>query len=550
MASRYNAEELNKLKSSQLVEIILTMQEQQDKLNENLEKLIEAIRVADQQRFGRRTERLDQICGQLSLFNEAEAYAEEAGPEPDGDEVVITVSKRKKQVGKREEDFKDLPHEPHDHKLTDEQLDAFFGKGCWRRMTPDKYIRVRCQPAVYTVEDHTVEVAVGTKGDHQDEFLRGDRPKDLLRNSVVTPSLMAAIMNAKYVNAVPLYRLENEFRYNGLNIPRQNMANWVIRCSEKYFGPLISLMKEELLSEDVTQCDETTVQVINDNDPDDPADQKGSPGHNNYMWIHHSCEFNRERPIILYEYQRGRGHEIPLEYYKGYKGILMTDGLQQYHKLEDLLGLTSANCWAHARRDFADAIKAIGKTNPNVIKRSLAYQALEKIKTIFKLEEPLKELSAEERLKERQKTIASLVDEYFKWVKERLADTSVLPKGKTAEGLNYSVNQEKYLRVFLTNGNVPLDNSACERSAKNFAVGRKNWLIIDSVKGAKASADVYSICETAKANNLNPYYYLEHLLTELPKLVIDKEGNMDTTQLDRLLPWSDSLPEKCHKPRR
>ena len=550
MASRYNADELNKLNSSQLVEIILTMQEQQDRLNANIEELLEAIRIANQHRFGRRTERLDQICGQLSLFNEAEAYAEEAEPEPDADEVIITVSKRKKQAGKREEDFKDLPREPHEHKLTDEQLDAFFGAGCWRRMKPDTYIRVRCQPAVYTVEDHTVEVAVGTKGDHQDEFLRGDRPKDLLRNSIVTPSLMAAIMNAKYVNAVPLYRLENEFRYNGLNIPRQNMANWVIRCAEKYLPPLISLMKKELLSWDVTQCDETTVQVINDNDPDDPMDQKGNPGHKNYMWIHHSCEFNHERPVILYEYQRGRGHEIPLGYYKGYTGILLTDGLQQYHMLENLIGLTNANCWAHARRDFADAIKAIGKTNQNAIKRSVAYQALERIKTIFKLEEPLKELSAQERLKERQKTIAPLVKEYFEWVKGRLADTSVLPKSKTADGLKYSINQEKHLKVFLTNGNVPLDNSACERSAKNFAVGRKNWQIIESVKGAKASADIYSICETAKANNLNPYYYLEFILTELPKLVIDKEGNMDTTQLDRLLPWSDSLPEKCHKPRR
>ena len=550
MALRYSADELNSLKTDQLVGIILTMQEQQDKLNENIERLIEQIRISDQFRFGRRTERLDQIAGQYSLFNEAEAYAEEAGPEPDAEEVIITVSQKKKKSGKREEDFKDLPHEKHEHKLTDQQLDEFFGAGCWRRMKPDTYIRVRCQPAVYTVEDHAVDVAVGTRGDHQDEFLRGDRPKDLLRNSVVTPSLLAAIMNAKYVNAVPLYRLENEFRYNGVNIPRQNMANWVIRCSEKYFGPLIELMKKELLKEDVTQSDETTVQVINDNNPDDPNDKKGSPGHKNYMWIHHSCEFNDKRPVILYEYQRGRSHTIPLEYYKDYKGILVTDGLRQYHMLEDKIeGLINANCWAHARRDFADAVKALDKINSQAVLHSTAYQALVRIKGIYKLEETLRGLSPEERLEERKKAIAPLVDEYFSWVKERLRDTSVLPKGKTADGLNYSVNQEKYLRVFLTNGNVPIDNSACERSAKNFAVGRKNWLIIDSVKGAAASANVYSICETAKANGLNPYYYLEYILTELAKLT-DRAGNMDITQLDRLLPWSDNLPDKCHKPRR
>lgn len=551
MDKKYTSDELNAFSHAQLVQLVISMQDQIDKLNNNIEKLIETIRVADQHRFGRRTERLDEIAGQLSLFNEAEAYSEEAGPEPDSYEMFLKVTRKKKQKGKRKEDFKDLPHEPHDHRLTDEQLDEFFGKGCWRRMEPETYIRVRCQPATYTVEDHTVDVAVGTKGDHQDEFLRGDRPKDLLRGSVVTPSLLAAIINAKYVNAVPLYRLENEFRYNGVNIPRQNMANWVIRCSEKYLDALAERMKQELLKEDVTQADETTVQVVNDNDPNDPNDQKRAAGHKNYMWIHRSGEFNKDRPIILYEYQRGRGHEIPLAYYRDYHGVLVTDGLQQYHILEGLIeGFTNANCWAHARRDFANAIKAIGKTNPEAIRQSIAYQALARIKTIFKLDEALKDLSAEDRLRERQKSIAPLVEEYFAWVKERLADTSVLPKGLTAEGLKYSVNQEKYLRVFLSNGNVPLDNSACERSAKNFAVGRKNWILIDSIKGAKASATAYSICETAKANNLNPYYYLEYILTELPKLVIDQKGNMDTTQLDRLLPWSDSLPEKCHKPRR
>lgn len=550
MAEKYSADELNTLSKETLVNLILGMQEQMDKLNESIGKLTELIRVASQHRFGRRTERIDEIAGQLSLFNEAEAYSEEAASEPDGDEVIITVKKKKKSKGKRQEDFKDLTHEPHEHRLSDEQLDEFFGEGCWRRMKPDEYIRVRCQPAVYTVEDHTVDVAVGTKGDRQDEFLRGDRPKDLIRGSVATPSLVAAVMNAKYVNAVPLYRLENEFRCNGVNISRQVMANWVIRCSEKYLDALVGRMKEELLKEDVTQADETTVQVINDNDPTNPEDVKKPAGHKNYMWIHRSGEFNKERPIILYEYQRGRDHSIPLNYYRGYRGILVTDGLQQYHMLEGLIdGFTNANCWAHARRDFADAVKAIGKADQEAIRRSTAYQALTRIRTIFKLEEPLKTLTAEERLKERQKAIAPLVEEYFVWVKERLADTSVLPKGKTAEGLRYSVNQEKYLRVFLKNGNVPLDNSASERAAKAFVIGRKNWMLINSVKGAKASATVYSICETAKANNLNPYYYLDYILTELPKLA-DTEGKIATDKIDFLLPWSDNLPEKCYKQRR
>lgn len=551
MAQNYTAEELNKLGQKELVGMVLSLQDQVGKLNDNLERLVEQIRIANSNLYGRRTERLDQLAGQYNLFDEAEAYAEEPADEPDEEGVIISVSvKNKKKTGQREEDVKDLPREPHEHPLTDQQLDDFYGKGCWRRMKQDKYIRVRCQPAVYTVEEHTVDVAVGTKGDHQDEFLRGDRPKDLLRNSIVTPSLIAAIMNAKFVNAQPLYRIENEFRYNGLNLSRQTMANWVILISSKYLDPLVRRFKEEQMKEPVLQADETPVQVIHDNNPDDPEDQKHAAGHKNYMWVHRSGEFNKDTPTVLFEYLRGRDHHGPLEYYRDFHGKLVTDSLQQYHKIAVIIPwLTNANCWAHARRDYADALKAIGKGNQKAIRSSIAYQALARIKTIYKLEETLSELSAEERLRERQKTIKPLVDEYFAWVKERLADTSVLPKGKTAEGLKFSVNQEKYLRVFLEDGYVPIDNSASERAIRPFCVGKKNWLFINTVKGANASATVYSVCETAKANSLNPYRYLEYILTELPKLA-DKDGNIDTNKLDYLLPWSDDLPAKCHKPRR
>ncbi len=161
----------------------------------------------------------------------------------------------------------------------------------------------------------------------------------------------------------------------------------------------------------------------------------------------------------------------------------------------------------------------------------------------------MKDLSAEERLRERQASIKPLADEYFAWVKERLADTACLPKGETAKGLKYCVNQEEYLRVFLTNGDVPIDNSASERSIRPFTVGRKNWVFIYSTKGAEASAVVYSITETAKLNNLNPYYYLKYILEELPQQM-DVDDHIDPADLDDLLPWSESLPAKCYKANR
>ena len=155
-------------------------------------------------------------------------------------------------------------------------------------------------------------------------------------------------------------------------------------------------------------------------------------------------------------------------------------------------------------------------------------------------------MTSEERLQERQRTIKPLVEEYFTWVKEQLAGNVVAPKSKTAEGLRYSVNQEKYLKVFLTNGDVPMDNSASERSIRTLCIGKKNWMFHDSVVGSESSAIIYSISETAKLNNLRLYYYFKHLLTELPKMV-DENGNIDDTHLDKLLPWVEEFPDECRK---
>ena len=547
---KYTEADLNNFSKQHLVSMFLAQQEQLCRLNDNMERLVEQVRLMNSHRFGRKTERMDQIDGQLSFFNEAEEYCDLEAEEP----TLELVVRRKKLKGRREMDLEGLPEEDCPHPLTDQQLDDYFGPGNWRRMPSEKYARLRMVPASWVVERHSVDVAVGKSGDHQDEFLRGDRPRDLLRNCLVTPSLAAAIMNAKYVNSLPLNRISQEFERNGIHLSRQTLANWTILCAQKYLAPLYDLLHTELLTFRVNQCDETPVQVVNDNDPDDPADAKGNAGHKNWMWVHRNGEFYTDRPIVLFEYQRGRGHEHPEAFYKGFKGILETDGLQQYHMLETLIeGLTNANCWTHARRFYADAIKAIGKSNKTAIKTSIAYQALTRIAQIFKLEKTLKDLTAQERLAERQRTIKPLVEEYLSWAKERLADTSVLPKGKTAEGLNYSINQEKYLKVFLEDGDVPIDNSASERALRTFCVGKKNWVLINSTKGAQASAIIYSITETAKLNGLNPYYYLEHVFSEILKLMAEMDppqGSPDPERLRKLLPWAEELPEKCRAKRR
>lgn len=542
MGQKHTLTELNNLSREELITIVLTMQGQLDTLNANIETLIEQVRIANQHRFGRHTETMESIDGQLSFFDEAESLYDESAPEPDVDEVLPVKKKKAKTKGQRELDLKDFPEDIIPvHSVSAEKLDAFYGKGNWKRMPDEIYKRLRHEPESWTVEVHTVEVYVGTDGDHQDEFLRGDRPKDLLRNSIVTPSLLASILNVKYVNSSALHRVEQEFERNGVNISRQTMSNWIIRCSDRYFTPLWERMKKELLKLPVTQSDETPTQVIHDGK---------HPGSKSYMWVHRSGEFFHENPIVLYEYQTGRAHGFPLEFYRDYKGVLVTDSLSQYHLVEKKLdGLRNANCWAHARRDFADAVKAMEKKDTNAVRRSVAYQALSRIGQIYKLDEALKDLPTEKRLQERQENIRPLVEEYFAWVKKQLAENTVPPKSKTADGLKYSVNQEKYLKVFLEDGNVPIDNSASERAIKTFCLGKKNWMFHNTVNGAQASAVIYSISETAKLNELRPYYYFKHLLTELPKLC-DDDGNIDSEKLDALLPWSKELPEECRKPRR
>jgi len=541
MAGKHTLEELNQCSREELITMVLMMQGQLDTLNENIEKLIEQVRIANSYRFGKRTESLKSIEGQLSFFDEAEAGCDLAVPEPEAEEVLPRRRSNKKK-GQRDLDLKEFPEEVLPaYRVPEDELDAFYGKGNWRRLPDEIYKRLRHEPESWTVEVHTVEVYVGTDGDHQDEFMRGERPNDLLRNSIVTPSLLASILNVKYVNSSALHRIEQEFERNGVNISRQTMSNWIIKCSQKYFVPFVERMKQELLSLPVTQADETPTQVIADSD---------RPNSKCYMWVHRSGEFYKERPIVIYEYQKGRDHQKPLDFYKDYNGILVTDSLQQYHLVEQKLpGVTNANCWAHARRDLADAVKAADKRNPDAVRQSVAYQALEKIAAFYNADTMHKELSSEERLQFRQETIKPQVEDFLSWVKQQVAECKVLPKSKTGQGLNYIINQEQYLKVFLENGDVPIDNSASERSIRTFCLGKKNWMFHNTANGASASALVYSISETAKLNNLRPYYYFKYILTELPKLC-DEKGNIDPAKLDDLMPWSATLPEECRKPRR
>lgn len=544
MCKKFTPDELNKMDHKTKNDVIYQMQDRLDRLEQNYENLMEQVHLANQQRFGRQTEKLDDIAGQLSFFNEAEANCDEKVPEPTVEEVIDSarkVLKKPKKKGQREEDLKDFPQEEIPHDIPQQELNEAFGEGNWKNMPDEIFWQLRFEPAKWVAEKHITKVYVGTDGVHQDEFLRGDHPKTMFKGSIATPSLEAAIINAKYVNSNPLDRISRDFKANGLNLSKQTMSNWTVWTAERYLLPVYEQMKKRQLEAHVNQSDETPVEVIHDGRP---------AGSQSYMWVHITGELSAVPPIIVYEYQKTRHSDHPKAYYKDFSGILMTDGLEQYHKLaRDLEGIKNANCMAHARRHFANAIKAIGKSNPKVVEASVAYKALVRIGAIYDLEGALKDLTPEERLKERQSSIKPLVEEFFAWLRKIQADQTVLPKGETAKGINYCLNQEEYLKVFLSDGKVPIDNLASERALRTFTIGRKNWMTINMVRGAQASAIIYSVTETARANGLNVYFYVKHILTELVKSV-RADGNIDETALEGLMPWSKMLPAECYKRRK
>ena len=533
MAVKYTKEQLNSVDKPFLIQLLLQQQEQLEAItkelhasNEKMQLLMEQVILGKQNRFGRSSEKMEdtsQICfrevdGTIIFFNEAEAVCDLNAAEPDA--LELKSPKQPKRKGKKEADLSGLPVRRIDHYLSEEELEAEFGVRGWKQL-PDAISRkYHFVPAKAEVEEHHIGVYASKTDEH---MVKADHPKALLHGSLVSPSLGAAIINGKYVNAVPLYRLEQEFQRYGLQITRQNMANWCIRLAEEYLSILYDYLHKELYFYHVIQADETPVLVNHDG---------RKAGSKSWMWVYRSGHLYQKRQIVLYEYQQTRNASHPREFLKGYDGICVTDGYQVYHTLEkELEELTIAGCWVHCRRRFDEALKLVPKSCQ---KESNAFLLMKQIQAIYREEGKLKDLSSDERLKQRQAVIKPLVDAFFAYLKT----INVSKKDKFGDAVGYALNQEKYLRVFLTDGDVPIDNNASERAIRGFCIGKKNWQMIDTIHGAKSSAIIYSIVETAKANNLKPFDYVQHLLEEIPKHMNDK----DCSFLEDLLPWSGKLP--------
>lgn len=543
MTIKYTKEQLNKFDKDLLIELFLGMQGQMEELsrqtqalNDRMQLMMEQMVLFQKNRFGRSSEKMAdseqirfmEVDGTIVFFNEAEAVCDLDAPETD--DLELKAPKKKKQPGKKAADIAGLTVKRIDHYLKEEELTAEFGENGWKQL-PDAISRCyQFISASVVIEEHHIGVYSSKLDEH---MIKAPHPRNLLHGSLVSPSLAAAVINGKYVNAVPLYRLEKEFERYGLAITRQNMANWMIRLGEEYLGTMYDYLHKLLYDYHVIQADETPVLVNKDGRP---------AGSQSYMWVYRSGFMYRDRQIILYEYQKTRNASHPREFLRDYTGICVTDGYQVYHTLEkEREDLKIAGCWVHCRRRFNDALEVIPKAHR---KESILHLIMKQIQAIYREEGKLSDFSTEDRLMQRQLVVKPLVDAFFAYLKQN--EPKIPKNGKIREAFTYALNQESYLKVFLEDGDVPIDNNASERAIRGFCIGKKNWEMIDTVNGANSSAIIYSIAETTKANNLKPFDYFEYLLTEIPKHVDDK----NTDFLAELLPWSDMLPENIRKPQK
>lgn len=503
-----------------------------DDNNRQIELLTEQIRLMNQRHFGKKAESgLNDMERQLTLFdsfNEAEGFQKKDLAEPTIEEVTISSYRRSKTKGKREADLDGLPSRIFEHRLSDEELDEKFPNG-YKELPVEIHKRLHIIPETFIVDEHHVHVYASKSNDGT--IIRAERPLDLFRNSIATPALVASIINDKYANTLPLERQSRAYKCNGINLSTNTMSNWVINSTDRYLSLVYERLHELIYENKVIHADETPVKVMRI----DNTRVKG--GKKTYMWVYRNQCLRTTHPIVLYDWQASRKADHPREFLKDFSGTVVTDGYQVYHKLADEREyLRIAGCWIHARRPFADFIKSVGL---KTAKGTVAQEAYDMITDILHTDNEFDDLSNTDRRKQRQTKLQEKVDAYFEWVKQKYSQ--VTHNSTIGKALAYSINQEKYLRVFLTDGMVPPDNNYAEQAIRPFTIGRKNFVLMESDNGAKASAMLYSPVETARANEVNTYQYLELLLTEIPKHMDDNNLKF----LDELLPRAPRVQREC-----
>ena len=478
--------------------------------------LEEALRVLKADHYGASREKLGEAPGQGGLFNEAEATLEIT--EAVGAEVELKATpqredrKRSSDKAGRKAIASHLPRVPILYELPEserqcacgstlieigselsEQLDYVPPKLQVLQHVRKKYACLGCEQCVKTAP----------------------LPPQILPKTNASPGMAAHVVTAKFVDALPFYRQEVIFERHGVRLPRSTQAAWIIALAERV-QPLINLMDERLRESGYIRMDETPVQVLK-------SEKAATAEH--YMWIRVAGPARAR--IILFDYDASRGAEVAARLLEGVRGYLQTDGYRAYDLVAKRSGLTHCGCFAHARRGFFEAIKALPKAEQK--SATAAHEGVRRIDALYEIEREAKGLTDAERTALRERKAVPQIDALHEWASALVAQT--LPSGKLGDALGYLLQQWPKLIRYVEDGRLAIDTNLAENAIRPFALGRRNWLFSDTVNGARASASLYSLVQTARANELEPYAYLRRLFAELP-------AAQSVADFEALLPFS------------
>jgi transposase len=372
-------------------------------------------------------------------------------------------------------------------------------------------------PAQARVIEYWQEKAVFDEPDGSQRIETAMRPIHPLGKCMASIQLLAYLLVAKYADALPLYRLEKIFKRHGATISRTTMANWIIGL-DSVFKPLIELLRAHQVNGDYLQADETRMQVLKETGKVATSDK--------WMWVVRGGPPGRA--AVLFDYNASRGEEVALRLFEGFRGVLQVDGCASYNRVCREQSLTRIGCWDHARRKFVEASQAMPAQKKGA-KVSKADVALGKIRKLYAIEKRIESLAPEQKRQQRQALSLAVLEEFKSWLVTN--SRRVLKDSLTWNAIHYTLNQWDTLIGYCEDGQLHISNALAENAIRPFAVGRRNWLFADTPRGAQASATIYSLIETAKANNIEPYDYLLHVLKHI--------ASADSVEkLEALLPWN------------
>jgi transposase len=479
--------------------------------------LQEQLNLAIARRYAASSEKIS--ANQLRLFDEAELDAGTDIPEdePEDDSITVPEHKRRKRGRKKLPDS--LPRVDVVYELAEADRICPHDGNILAEIGEEVSEQLDIIPAKIQVLRHICKKYACPCGQC---IKKATRPAQAIPKSLASPGLLAHVAVSKYQDALPLYRQETILRRIGVDLSRATLANWMIQTGA-LVQPIINLLRDRMLEYDILQMDETTVQVLKE--PGKSAQSKS------YLWLQKGGP--PDKPVVLYDYGPGRGAEVAKRLLEGYKGYLQTDGYAGYHAVVAANNLHHMGCMAHARRKFSDAVKAQGRNK----KRGKAHRGLALIQKLYQVEKIARKqkLTPGKRRALRQKQAQPILDDIRKWLNESMSQ--VPPSSMTGKALSYLDSEWKKLIRYMADGRLEIDNNGAENAIRPFVLGRKNWLFSTSVKGVKASANLYSLIETAKANGLEPYAYLRYLFAQLPvaESVEDFEallpGNLEKNQI-------------------